>query len=340
MARRMLGFFLFISPAFPVGPSRMDFHAEAKELCFGVNEQPYWCETGYCCGETECCTYYYELWWFWLVWTIILMLSCCCAYRHRRVKLRLQQEQRQREISLMAYQGASTYTTQPLDLRFWTNCKLPAYEEVAGHPPTPPPPYSELQQQQQQQQNTVQNNSRDTAVGGSHEQLSSREAVASLPGQVEAEPRPQTESNSFSSDEHEAESGQEPATCTPAPANCSGDEHDTVSTQGEESDLHPASDLHSLDLDPHICDHGETKEESSSRHRRITGDSGIEVCVCRMDEDPYPEEVGLMGSVAAQPCCEPQSSYNSSPQDTERGSKPTLNKQSEQYCPGEQPEDV
>lgn len=41
------------------------------------------------------------------------MLSCCCAYRHRRVKMRLQQEQRQREISLMAYQGASSSFISP-----------------------------------------------------------------------------------------------------------------------------------------------------------------------------------------------------------------------------------
>lgn len=50
---------------------------------------------------------------FWLVWTLIIMLSCCCAYRHRRVKMRLQQEQRQREISLMAYQGASSSFISP-----------------------------------------------------------------------------------------------------------------------------------------------------------------------------------------------------------------------------------
>uniref|UniRef100_A0A3Q3CFB2 WW domain binding protein 1 n=1 Tax=Haplochromis burtoni TaxID=8153 RepID=A0A3Q3CFB2_HAPBU len=118
---------------------------QGKEFCFGVNNEQYRCEMGYCCGETECCTYYYELWWFWLVWTLIIMLSCCCAYRHRRVKMRLQQEQRQREISLMAYQGASSsfISPPPLNLRFWNDCKLPDYEEVVGHPPTPPPPYSE-----------------------------------------------------------------------------------------------------------------------------------------------------------------------------------------------------
>lgn len=35
---------------------------QAKEFCFGANNEQYRCEMGYCCGETECCTYYYELW--------------------------------------------------------------------------------------------------------------------------------------------------------------------------------------------------------------------------------------------------------------------------------------
>lgn len=35
---------------------------KGKEFCFGVNNEQYRCEMGYCCGETECCTYYYELW--------------------------------------------------------------------------------------------------------------------------------------------------------------------------------------------------------------------------------------------------------------------------------------
>ncbi|XP_059819212.1 WW domain-binding protein 1-like [Hypanus sabinus] len=284
MGKMIVGFFLFISPAFPVGPSRMELHAEAKELCFGVNNEPYWCETGYCCGETECCTYYYELWWFWLVWTIIIMLSCCCAYRHRRVKLRLQQEQRQREISLMAYQGASTYTTQPLDLRFWANCKLPDYEEVAGHPATPPPPYSEPQQQNGQA--SIDEN----ALVESQPAL--QESAASLVQDVETS----------SSAEQE---GEQAGPDTPV-LNGSSDRINGDTVQGEES-----ADFKTLETDSHLCDHGEMKEDNSSRHRRITGDSGIEVCVCQMDEDPYHEEVGLMNGDSARECCEAQSSCSS-----------------------------
>ncbi|XP_068611931.1 WAS/WASL-interacting protein family member 3 [Brachionichthys hirsutus] len=104
----------------------------------------YLCETGHCCGDTGCCTYYYELWWFWLLWTVLILLSCCCAYRHRRSKVRVQQQQRQRDISLLAYQGAGSYPSSMLDLSFLSSLKLPSYEEVAAQPVTPPPPYSSV----------------------------------------------------------------------------------------------------------------------------------------------------------------------------------------------------
>lgn len=207
---------------------------EGKEFCFGVNNEQYRCEMGYCCGETECCTYYYELWWFWLVWTLIIMLSCCCAYRHRRVKMRLQQEQRQREISLMAYQGASSsfITPPPLNLRFWTDCKLPDYEEVIAHPPTPPPPYSE-----------------------------SPPDVPVLGGRTEA------------------------AVVLEPPV-------------------------------PETAVEVEEDEEPNGRRRHVTGDSGIEVCVCQLDEGSGPEEESLCQGADGGCCseCETLSSKELSPE--------------------------
>ncbi|XP_059397292.1 uncharacterized protein LOC132129667 [Carassius carassius] len=104
----------------------------------------YLCQTGHCCQETGCCTYYYELWWFWLLWSVLILFSCCCAYRHRQAKQRIQQQQRQREINLMAYQGACSYPSSMFDLSFLTSLKLPSYEEVAAQPSTPPPPYSSV----------------------------------------------------------------------------------------------------------------------------------------------------------------------------------------------------
>ncbi|KAM4603351.1 uncharacterized protein ACJ7VT_018068 [Polymixia lowei] len=115
------------------------------KYCPGINNIPgYLCETGHCCGETGCCTYYYELWWFWLLWTVLILFSCFCAYRHRRAKLRIQQQQRQREINLIAYNGACNYPASMLDLSFLASFKLPSYEEVAAQPRTPPPPYSSV----------------------------------------------------------------------------------------------------------------------------------------------------------------------------------------------------
>ncbi|XP_061883080.1 WW domain binding protein 1-like isoform X1 [Entelurus aequoreus] len=115
------------------------------KYCPGVNSNAgYLCVTGHCCGETGCCTYYYELWWFWLLWTVLILFSCFCAYRHRRAKLRIQQQQRQREINLIAYNGACNYPSSMLDLSFLASFKLPSYEEVAAQPTTPPPPYSSV----------------------------------------------------------------------------------------------------------------------------------------------------------------------------------------------------
>ncbi len=38
------------------------FLLQHKLVCQGVNNQSYICESGHCCGETQCCSYYYELW--------------------------------------------------------------------------------------------------------------------------------------------------------------------------------------------------------------------------------------------------------------------------------------
>ena len=53
---------------------------------------------------------------FWLLSTVVILFSCFCAYRHRWAKLRLQHQQRQREINLIAYNGACNYPTSMLDL--------------------------------------------------------------------------------------------------------------------------------------------------------------------------------------------------------------------------------
>uniref|UniRef100_A0A669CDA9 Proline-, glutamic acid- and leucine-rich protein 1 n=1 Tax=Oreochromis niloticus TaxID=8128 RepID=A0A669CDA9_ORENI len=132
-------------PVKEIEMSTINKMARHPKYCPGVNNSPgYLCETGHCCGETGCCTYYYELWWFWLLWTVLILFSCFCAYRHRRAKLRIQQQQRQREINLIAYNGACNYPSSMLDLSFLASFKLPSYEEVVAQPSTPPPPYSSI----------------------------------------------------------------------------------------------------------------------------------------------------------------------------------------------------
>uniref|UniRef100_A0A3B4XRZ8 Si:ch73-290k24.6 n=1 Tax=Seriola lalandi dorsalis TaxID=1841481 RepID=A0A3B4XRZ8_SERLL len=178
----------------------------SPKYCPGVNNNPgYLCETGHCCGETGCCTYYYELWWFWLLWTVLILFSCFCAYRHRRAKLRIQQQQRQREINLIAYNGACNYPSSMLDLSFLASFKLPSYEEVAAQPSTPPPPYS---------------------------------SVFALQGGTMGGP-----SSSFPHHHHHR---------------------------------HPCPPY----LGPGGREEEEDDEEDHFRHRRLTGDSGIEVCRC------------------------------------------------------------
>ncbi|KAK5852038.1 hypothetical protein PBY51_023543 [Eleginops maclovinus] len=247
---------------------------QGKEFCFGVNNEQYRCEMGYCCGETECCTYYYELWWFWLVWTLIIMLSCCCAYRHRRVKMRLQQEQRQREISLMAYQGASSsfISPPPLNLRFWNDCKLPDYEEVVGHPPTPPPPYSE----------------------------NPPETTPSLPPQltqpVSSVPQPLPEAAPMDDCQASGSSPDQEAVSVSVQAQC------IVEENGEASLIAAAEEEEEEEEE-------EEDEELITRRRHVTGDSGIEVCVCQLDIDEgsgleeESDEEHRMCKVTGQDCC-------------------------------------
>ncbi|KAK7895366.1 hypothetical protein WMY93_020691 [Mugilogobius chulae] len=193
--------------------------AQAKEFCFGVNNEQYRCEMGYCCGETECCTYYYELWWFWLVWTLIIMLSCCCAYRHRRVKMRLQQEQRQREISLMAYQGDFGTTANFLTMKKWL-----------ATPNTASP-------------------------------------IFRKPSRRRSGASPQSQVNTT-----EAEAVEEPESSSSA------------SDQGAAS-----LPVQALVL-PEDSEAAEEDEELNTRRRHVTGDSGIEVCVCQVDDDEDSDE--------------------------------------------------
>ncbi|XP_047433592.1 WW domain binding protein 1-like b isoform X2 [Mugil cephalus] len=247
--------------------------------CEGVNNQSYFCESGHCCGESQCCSYYYELWWFWLVWAIIFILSCCCVCHHRRAKHRLQQQQRQHEINLIAYREAHNYPSVPFYFRFLPNYLLPDYEEVVNRPPTPPPPYSALHtgpssvassplapEQQEGHCPTIQS----SPVPPISDSLCCRPSMEELqPPTLDLRPKPDNKPMQTAQDssvillsdavDREGLTGQEKRAG-------SGDDSCQDAPQKD------------LGLSEGCA---EDKERlPGGRRRRITGDSGIEVCVC------------------------------------------------------------
>ncbi|XP_026572955.1 WW domain-binding protein 1 isoform X2 [Pseudonaja textilis] len=264
---------------------------QARELCPGVRSQPYVCETGHCCGETGCCIYYYELWWFWLLWTVLILFSCCCAYRHRRAKLRLQQQQRQREINLIAYHGACNYPPSAGELRMMASFKLPAYEEVARRPATPPPPYSAAAT------SALLGGSSTFTLSGSSENCTSCSCESSCLTSPGSTSLSATESSSPS--EAEAEEGGGGG------AGPAGDSWE-LPAAATKSALFSSHDVELFESDFQRLSEEEEEEpyarEENARHRRLTGDSGIEVGRGQDEEEAASEEEGttrLLGKGAA-----------------------------------------
>ncbi|KAK6493718.1 WW domain-binding protein 1-like [Huso huso] len=294
------------------GSGSQPFIASPK-YCPGVNKNGgYECETGHCCGETGCCTYYYELWWFWLLWTILILFSCCCAYRHRRAKLRIQQQQRQREINLIAYHGACNYPASMLDLSFLASFKLPSYEEVEARPNSPPPPYSTVFALQEGQyahpgpSGITSSQSSDNYTSCSCESCSvSSPSSTSFSVQVTDET-----DTSNATTPSEAGDSRPPSASTaqsdPLGATASqGDPlGESVANEGSTEQQSPkatqsppkhalfSSTVDFFEPEFHACcgsdieeEEEEDTEESHFRHRRLTGDSGIEVCRCQVESE-------------------------------------------------------
>nr|XP_003475279.3 WW domain binding protein 1-like isoform X1 [Cavia porcellus] len=269
-------------------PSRLSARAEPpqdKEACVGTNNQSYICDTGHCCGQSQCCNYYYELWWFWLVWTIIIILSCCCVCHHRRAKHRLQAQQRQHEINLIAYREAHNFSALPFYFRFLPNYLLPPYEEVVNRPPTPPPPYSAFQLQQQQLLPPQCGPTGGGPPGTDPTRGSPRVQNSPLSGPSRSTTRPPSVADSEPSD-----MPADPATKVPGVEpnrSVAGlDELDPGAFLDKDSEC--KEELLKDDSSEHGGALPDSKEKTPGRHRRFTGDSGIEVCVCsrgHRDED-------------------------------------------------------
>ncbi|KAM6076425.1 LOW QUALITY PROTEIN: WW domain-binding protein 1 [Chlamydotis macqueenii] len=264
--------------------------------CAGVNNRPYVCESGHCCGESGCCTYYYELWWFWLLWTILILFSCCCAYRHRRAKLRLQQQQRQREINLIAYHGACNYPASMMDLRMLASFKLPAYEEVAHRPSTPPPPYSAILAQLSGPRGRPGSGSLTLSPSSENSSSCSCESSCATPSSTSLSARA-TDETERSGPARPARRGGTSSSGTgaswelppeEAPARGAPHKHALFSSTVDffEADCHPCSDIEEGEEEEGAA----AREEGGSggehfRHRRLTGDSGIEVGRCPEEEE-------------------------------------------------------
>ncbi|KAJ8407550.1 hypothetical protein AAFF_G00274070 [Aldrovandia affinis] len=239
----------------------------------------------YGCGVSKL-YYYYTLWWFWLLWTILILFSCCCAYRHRRAKLRIQQQQRQREIP--AYHGACNYPTSMLDLSFLASLKLPSYEEVAARPNTPPPPYSSLFAVQ----------------GGSQYAHAGPSGIASSPS---SDNYTSCSCESCSATSHCSTSfsvqRQEGPPVIEKPA---ADERPSPKpTQSPPKHTLFSSNVDFFEPDGHAADASDAEADEEDpdgnhfRHRRLTGDSGIEVCRCQVESEDEEEEEKEEGEAVA-----------------------------------------
>ncbi|KAM9580565.1 WW domain-binding protein 1 [Guaruba guarouba] len=271
---------------------------QAREHCAGVNNRPYVCESGHCCGESGCCTYYYELWWFWLLWTLLILLSCCCAYRHRRAKLRLQQQQRQREINLIAYHGACSYPASMMDLRLLASFKLPAYEEVAHGPGSPPPPYSPVLALRS---SSLSSERCSSCSCGSSCATSPSSTSLSAPG---------TDGTSTPSDDAGTSSTGTAGSWEPPGL------HGLYSSTTDlcEADAQPCSDIEEGEEEEGAAPRDEGSGTNGTgehfRHRRLTGDSGIEVGRCQEEEEEGEGSrlLGKAGPTPSPPCSDGPSS--------------------------------
>ncbi|XP_017536776.3 WW domain binding protein 1-like isoform X5 [Manis javanica] len=301
-------------------PSPLPARAEPpqdKETCVGTNNQSYICDTGHCCGQSQCCNYYYELWWFWLVWTIIIILSCCCVCHHRRAKHRLQAQQRQHEINLIAYREAHNYSALPFYFRFLPNYLLPPYEEVVNRPPTPPPPYSAFQLQQQL---PAQCGPAGSSPPGTEPARGSQGVQSSpLSGPSRSSTRPPSIADPEPSD---------------VPANTAATKAPGMEPSGSVAGLGELDPGAFLDKDSECKEEllkdyssepgsipSDSKDKTPGRHRRFTGDSGIEVCVCNRGhgDDDLKEFSALIDDSLDGPLDFCDSCHVQSPGDEEEG---------------------
>ncbi|XP_041476488.1 WW domain binding protein 1-like [Lytechinus variegatus] len=135
-----MGVYKFLSPltVFLAVFSQRFEYTQAREFC---QVEGYWCETGHCCGSGECCTYYYELWWFWLVWFLIVFIIGFCVWQRKRFHP-WRDNRCERTCSIQDMFLGRGYNFP--DVTPVPPCKLPSYSEIGETVSydTPPPPYN------------------------------------------------------------------------------------------------------------------------------------------------------------------------------------------------------
>lgn len=190
--------------------------------------------------------------------------------------------------------------------------KLPAYEEVAHQPSTPPPPYSAILAQLSGPRGRPGSGS--LTLSPSSENCTScscESSCATSPSStsLSAPGTDETERSRASTPSEEGGTSSTSWELPPeeAPARGGPPKHALFSSTVDffEADGHPCSDIEEGEEE----EGGAAREEgggSSSehfRHRRLTGDSGIEVGRCPEEEEGEGEGSQLLGKAGPPPRC-------------------------------------
>uniref|UniRef100_A0A8C9J3M1 WW domain binding protein 1 like n=1 Tax=Panthera tigris altaica TaxID=74533 RepID=A0A8C9J3M1_PANTA len=236
-----------------------------KETCVGTNNQSYICDTGHCCGQSQCCNYYYELW--------CKSLPPGASVCHPVLS----------PLPLFAVCPttiASAVISPPClpILGFLPNYLLPPYEEVVNRPPTPPPPYSAFQLQQQQQLPAQCGPTGGSPPGADPTRGPQGAQSSPLSGPSRSSTRPPSIADPEPSDVPASTAATKAPGMEPSGSVAGLGELDPGAFLDKDSDC--KEEL----LRDHSSEQGnalpDSKDKTPGRHRRFTGDSGIEVCVC------------------------------------------------------------
>lgn len=199
-----------------------------------------------------------------------------------------------------------------MDLSFLASFKLPSYEEVAACPNTPPPPYSTVFALQGGQyahpgpSGITSSQSSDNYTSCSCESCSASSpsstsfsvqvtdetdtSNATTPSEAGDSRPPSTSEAMAESDPLGAMTSQGDPQVESAATESSTDQQSPKAAQSPPKHALFSSNIDFFEPECHACcasdiEEEEDAEESHFRHRRLTGDSGIEVCRCQVESE-------------------------------------------------------